>query len=387
MTADGRYVRRAHHAGSWYSSDPDSLDETLSQFLLEAAAQKEDGVDDDSSPPSLRGIICPHAGYSYSGPTAAFSYLQLQKELSKPDCPIKHILVFHPSHHYYLDGCAISGARTIETPLGNLPVDDELRDEILQLNNDRTVNGGRSTFTMMDREVDENEHSGEMQYPYIAKAQLDATRTKANDGNKTTADNRRNSSIGPRRNLDRPSSSIRIPILPIMCGNISTTKEEIYGKLLAPIVGRPDVLSIVSTDFCHWGERFGYQPQPNNKKSSNNDTTTTTTGGTTTSIEIFEHIHNLDHMGMRHIEMQEPGAFATYLKETRNTICGRHAVQTWLNAVHSNRHQHDADDPSKSGSGSEVLDISFVKYDQSSQVRSMRDSSVSYASATARTRI
>ena len=80
----------------------------------------------------------------------------------KVDTPIKHILVFHPSHHVYLDGCAISGANVIETPIGNLPVDTELRTEILQL-------GGGNKFDIMEQSVDEAEHSGEMQYPYIAK--------------------------------------------------------------------------------------------------------------------------------------------------------------------------------------------------------------------------
>jgi predicted class III extradiol MEMO1 family dioxygenase len=69
------------------------------------------------------------------------------------------------------------------------------------------------------------------------------------------------------------------------------------------------------------------------------------------SMEIFEHIKILDHEGRRHIEMQVPFSFATYLRETRQTICGQHMVQTWLNAVHSNHHD----------SKREVLDISFVK--------------------------
>ena len=72
---------------------------------------------------------------------------------------------------------------------------------------------------------------------------------------------------------------------------------------------------------------------------------------------------------MRYIEMQEPGAFAKYLQETRNTICGRHAIQVWLHAVSDN-------DLS--------LDIEFTKYAQSSKVRMMNESSVSYASAVAR---
>ena len=142
---------------------------------------------------------------------------------------------------------------------------------------------------------------------------------------------------------EQEDGDIVIPILPIMCGSISTTKEAEYGKLLAPIIGRKDVLCVISTDFCHWGRRFSYQPQPS----------------PTDTMQIFEYIQNLDQQGMEHISMQEPGAFAKYLKETRNTICGRHAIQTWLNGVHCNN-------PTR-----EVLDIEFVKYAQSSPASSL----------------
>ena len=131
------YSRRAHHAGSWYSDDESILDGTLSRYL--AAASSDDAQRSTSrntasaESSSLRAIICPHAGFSYSGTTAAYGYSHLEQELSKKDSPIRHIVVFHPSHHVYLDGCAVSGAHTLETPLGNLPVDSELRDEILNL--------------------------------------------------------------------------------------------------------------------------------------------------------------------------------------------------------------------------------------------------------------
>jgi AmmeMemoRadiSam system protein B len=323
-TAGAGYNRRAHHAGSWYSSDPKTLDETLSGYMMAAAAETSSSSADASSSTILRGVICPHAGYSYSGPTAAFSYLALQRELQKQDSPIEHIIVFHPSHHVHLEGCAVSGAQKLETPLGDLMVDDALREELLQLKK-----GG---FTIMEQGVDEREHSGELQYPYIAKAML-GTKNKS------------------------------IQVLPVMCGNLSTAQEEMYGRLLAPIVARPNVLSVISTDFCHWGDRFQYQPTPS---------TTTTTSS---SLEIHQHIRELDHRGMNHIELQEPGAFAKYLKETRNTICGRHAIGVWLNAVHCHKEK------------APPLEIEFVKYDQSSQVRSMRESSVSYASAIARRKI
>lgn len=76
---------------------------------------------------------------------------------------------------------------------------------------------------------------------------------------------------------------------------------------------------------------------------------------------------------MEHIELQQPGAFATYLKQTSNTICGRHPIGVWLHAV---KHNNDT--------GVEILDIKFVRYAQSSKARSVHDSSVSYASAVAR---
>ena len=351
------YNRRAYHAGSWYSDDEATLDSTLSRYLA-AAAKEDDRHANDRNPlptaplSSLRAIICPHAGFSYSGPTAAYGYNNLEQELAKNDSPIRHILVFHPSHHIYLDGCAVSGAQTIETPLGDLPVDTELRDEILNLaSKKKSSPGGGATvgFSVMDRDVDEAEHSGEMQYPFIAKVQKNASK--------------------------KNGSTSLIPILPIMCGSISNSKESEYGSLLAEIVARNDVLSIISTDFCHWGSRFSYQPRPS---------ITSSTTGTTTTLEIFEFIQNLDRQGMQHIEMKEPGAFAKYLKETRNTICGRHAIQTWLNAVVHSERAGKKNDNCNGSNDSGALSIEFNKYAQSSNVRSMRESSVSYASAIAR---
>lgn len=304
------YSRRAHHAGSWYSSDQAVLDETLTSFLSQASSSST--LQETSQ---LKAVICPHAGYSYSGPTAAYSYKSLQEELERNPTMITTILVLHPSHHVYLDGCAISGAARLETPVGDLQVDEPLRNELLELG---------SSFSIMDQQVDEQEHSGEMQYPYIAKA------------------------CGTSARRDK------IKVLPIMVGN--TKKEEAYGKILAPIIARPNVICVISTDFMHWGSRFQYQPTPSSK-----------------SMQIYQYIQELDHQGMNLIELQEPGAFAKYLKETRNTICGRHPIGVWLQAVHANNKAKK-----------EVLEISFVKYDQSSQVHSLRDSSVSYASATAR---
>lgn len=362
------YVRRAHHAGSWYSDDREELDATLTEYLAEAAtaeaSSEPSSASNNTAPPPplapLRAILCPHAGYSYSGPTAAYSYQALRQEFlptttrkntvtaataAAVSSPIRTILVLHPSHHYYHEDCALSGASVLETPLGNLVVDEDIRQELLQ--------SFPKHFSVMRQSVDEAEHSGELQYPYIAKA--------------ISMDDDANTNLNT--NIASSTCTTTVKVLPIMCGNLSLPKEKLYGELLAEIISRPTVLCVISTDFCHWGRRFSYQPTSASQGSTIHSSSSTTT------LPIHEFISQLDHQGMHHIQLQQPGAFATYLQQTRNTICGRHAVQVWLHAVQYN-HDH----------GKESVDIDFVKYDQSSPVTSLHDSSVSYASAVARTR-
>lgn len=355
------YIRHAYHAGSWYSESQEILDRTLTDYLNAVALETTPPQQQQQQQePPLRAILCPHAGYSYSGPTAAWSYYALRQELQHPQTPIRRIVLLHPSHHVYVPGCVISGASIIETPIGNLTVDSALREELIQSSNNNNNNNNNHqnslSVTMMEQRVDEEEHSGEMQYPYIAKCFIDT--------------NRQN----------------QISILPIMCGNLSPQQERMYGQWLAPILAREDVICIISSDFCHWGSRFRYQPTPTTKQSpfmstssstsllsSSSSTTSTAKTTTTTTQEIYDYISELDHRGMSYIELQEPGAFATYLKQTQNTICGRHAIGVWLHAVHATK-----DDV--------PLDIRFVRYAQSSPARTMQDSSVSYASAVARRR-
>lgn len=308
---EGGYpTRRAKHAGSWYEETEEELDAALTKNLAD--------VKDPAALGTVRGLVGPHAGYSYSGPTAAYAYHHLVRALKAEDAPVDTILVLHPSHHEHLDGCALSGADSLETPLGNLTVASSMRDNLWKSNE----------FTLMDKKTDENEHSGELHYPYIAKSIRDA-------------------------GLDLEA----IHVLPIMVGSIDTKKEEHFGSLLKDIIVKPNVITIVSTDFCHWGKRFRFQPTPPDDDEKK---------------PIFEYISEMDHIGMNHVALQQPGAFAEYMKTTQNTICGRHPLAVWLNAIATNKND-----------GSESLNIMFVKYAQSSQVKSMQDSSVSYASAVA----
>jgi len=190
-------IRTASHAGSWYTAGGNVLNGELSQWLGQ--------VDDQLESYPINGckaIIAPHAGYSYSGPAAAWAYKSIDTS------NIKRIFILGPSHHYYLDSCALSKCTEYETPIGNLPIDVE------------TVKELKATreFESMRLQADEDEHSIEMHLPYIRKIF---------DGKD-------------------------ISIVPMLVGALSEDREAFYGNILAPYLQRPDTFFVISSDFCHW---------------------------------------------------------------------------------------------------------------------------------------
>ncbi|CAN0178636.1 unnamed protein product [Ectocarpus sp. 6 AP-2014] len=105
---------------------------------------------------------------------------------------------------------------------------------------------------------------------------------------------------------------------------------------------------VISSDFCHWGSRFRFQAHD------------------PTHGAIHDHIHWLDHQGMMLIQAQNAVGFGQYLAEHGNTICGRHPIAVFVNAINMS---------------STNFSVAWVKYAQSSKVVSPQESSVSYASA------
>ena len=83
--------RRAAKAGSWYESNPAKLNSELELNLSNASKTK----------PWAKSIIGPHAGLSYSGPTAAWAYVHISPETTN------RIFLLGPSHSAYINGCAL----------------------------------------------------------------------------------------------------------------------------------------------------------------------------------------------------------------------------------------------------------------------------------------
>ncbi|KAF9578278.1 hypothetical protein BGW38_006009, partial [Lunasporangiospora selenospora] len=317
-------TRLASHAGSWYSDDADRLDQQLAGWLKKARIESSEGeicpID------GLRAIIAPHAGYSYSGPTAGYAYTCID-----PD-QYKRVFILGPSHHYYLPTCALSRCAKYETPLGDLVVDQEVNKALSKT----------GQFEQMTQSADEDEHSLEMHLPYVYKV--------------------------------FENHQDRITVVPILIGALSEAKEQHYGKLLAPYLEDPQNLFIVSSDFCHWGSRFDYTYYSDDQ------------GAVTTSLsqkggkkgfsppdsqrKIYESIQALDHEGMQQISLKDHAGFARYLAQTKNTICGRHPIGVLLAGLKVLDEGTGGGDVAESGSGQQKRmhhRIQFVRYAQSSQ--------------------
>ncbi|KAI5809850.1 MEMO1 family [Peziza echinospora] len=321
-----RSERRATHAGSWYVSRPDELDNQMSGWLL-SVPEKVEGV--GSLPvPGARAIIAPHAGYSYSGPAAAWAYKSL--DVSKA----KRVFILGPSHHHYFSACAVSNFKTYATPLGSLVIDQEINKKLIQ-------EGG---FKTMSPEVDEAEHSIEMHLPYVYKT---LQKQFVNE-------------------RDFPK------IVPILVGSIDAEQEAHYGKLLAPYLFDPENVFIASSDFCHWGTRFSYTYYipSNDPQSTGLSLNRSNCRSPPTNPPIWSSIETLDKLAIQSIETGKHDAFTKCLKQTRNTVCGRHPIGILMGALESE----------SSGTGPRGT-FKFVRYEQSSKCFELSDSSVSYASA------
>lgn len=98
-----------------------------------------------------------------------------------------------------------------------------------------------------------------------------------------------------------------------MVGAIDNEYEQALGQVLAKYFDHPDHIFIISSDFCHWGYNFDYfyyQKQYG---------------------PIYNSIQKLDEEAIMCIQQQDVQAFQHYLKQTENTICGRHPIAVLLN--------------------------------------------------------
>ena len=93
MSAEPCLVRPAAVAGQFYPGTRDALSRSVAELLDEAPA----------AGPRPKALVVPHAGYVYSGPTAAAAYGLLHGLAGA----IRRVVLLGPSHHVPLRGMAV----------------------------------------------------------------------------------------------------------------------------------------------------------------------------------------------------------------------------------------------------------------------------------------
>ncbi|MEI6277844.1 MAG: AmmeMemoRadiSam system protein B [Verrucomicrobiae bacterium] len=101
-------IREAAVAGLFYPKDPSDLSRTLDALLANAKPQSIEG--------DLRALICPHAGYPFSGPVAASAYRLV------PGRDYQTVVLLGASHYARFAGASVANAEIYRTPLGDVPV-------------------------------------------------------------------------------------------------------------------------------------------------------------------------------------------------------------------------------------------------------------------------
>jgi len=184
-------IRKAAVAGQFYPGTESELTPLITSLMAKAGTV---GADHDAP----KAIVAPHAGYIYSGATAAKVYARL-----KPSTEIiKRIVLIGPCHRVAVRGFAVSSADGFETPLGTMPVDIELRQSALKLE-------GVHTFDA----THEKEHSLEVHLPFLQTLFPSAT------------------------------------VLPMVVGDAT---PEVVARVLSTLWGGPETLIVVSSDLSHY---------------------------------------------------------------------------------------------------------------------------------------
>jgi len=188
---DESYARPAFVAGMFYPEHERELKDTVDALLAEGQKTVEG---------TLIGIIVPHAGYMYSGGTAARAYALL-KGLKK-----RTVILIGPSHREYFDGVSVFSGASFATPLGVVRIDNTARLALME----------RMPALRCSVEGHRSEHSLEVQIPFLQRVLPD------------------------------------FKIVPIVIGNQKPSYCEELGTAIAAAFTADDILLVASSDLSHY---------------------------------------------------------------------------------------------------------------------------------------
>ena len=110
-------IREPAVAGLFYPDNAATLRGDIERLYQQVSGKSRTGT--------VRGIIAPHAGYMYSGFTAASGYALLG------GAQYNTVVIVSPSHREFFEGVSVYPGSAYRTPLGAVSIDTELRDRLV----------------------------------------------------------------------------------------------------------------------------------------------------------------------------------------------------------------------------------------------------------------
>lgn len=192
QSQQSQQVRAPAVAGLFYPAEPARLRADV-EAMLAAARRADDG---GTAPAAL---IVPHAGYVYSGPTAALAWARAGARRGR----VRRVVMLGPAHRVGVRALALPGCRAMDTPLG--PVEVEVPAQIEEL--------AAAGLVVTRPDVHAAEHSLEVQLPFLTAV--------------------------------LPGASV----VPLAVGWVAPDRAA---EAIRPFLGRPDTLVVVSSDLSHY---------------------------------------------------------------------------------------------------------------------------------------
>jgi hypothetical protein len=196
---DQQKVRQAAVAGGFYPADPKVLSAMIDDMLAKVSGPQ---ITDP-----LIAVVAPHAGYVYSGPTAAYTYAQLKGH------KYARVVVIAPTHYVAFDYTSVYDGDAYATPLGNVPVDKAFAQKLVKMSSTMKLSSQGHDPTSAG-----GEHAVEVQLPWLQKVLGD------------------------------------FQVVPIVMGDQSYESSRALGVALAKLIKKEggDTLVLASSDLSHY---------------------------------------------------------------------------------------------------------------------------------------
>ena len=257
-----QHVLESTLAGAWYP-------ETESEIRELAAEWEKAPVSSNSAAAAQRPniLILPHAGWAYSGLSAWRAVRQVR------GMKFDRVVVIAPSHRAWIENRLVAPeAEAVSTPLGAIPVDRDWIDRLALM-----------APVVRNNRVHMAEHAAQIEFPLLQLA--------LGDG---------------------------FSIVPLVMGSFGADQMAMCARAFAGLMDERTLL-VVSSDFTHYGEDFGYAPY-----------------GTSGGEDVRRKVAAVDEEVFAHVSKCDADGFASFIRKSGATICGHIPIELMLRAAGGN---------------------------------------------------